>query len=103
MRVFKTDLGRWILVVAVINVDTYPYLASSDLTCRLEDTWIGVFWLIIRSIVPPDNKDTKLGSSDQETFLSVVKYIGVVLVHCATWKCVTAAVFGCVDISDVSG
>ena len=33
------------LVVAVINVDTYPFLASSDLKCHLEDMGIGVFWL----------------------------------------------------------
>ena len=40
-----TDLGRWILVVAVISVDAYPFLDFSDLTCHLEDTGIGVFWL----------------------------------------------------------
>ena len=33
------------LVVAVISVDAYPFLAFSDLTCHLEDTGIGVFWL----------------------------------------------------------
>ena len=33
------------LVVAVISVDAYPFLAFSDLTCLLEDTGIGVFWL----------------------------------------------------------
>ena len=26
-------------------VDTYPFLASSDLKCQLEDMGIGVFWL----------------------------------------------------------
>ena len=26
-------------------VDAYPFLAFSDLTCHLEDTGIGVFWL----------------------------------------------------------
>ena len=31
------------LVVAVICVDAYPFLAFSDLTCHLEDTQIGVF------------------------------------------------------------
>ena len=31
--------------VAVISVDVYPFLAFSDLTCHLEDTRIGVFWL----------------------------------------------------------
>ena len=30
-------------MVAVINVGAYPFLAFSDLTCRLEDTVIGVF------------------------------------------------------------
>ena len=33
------------MVVAVIGVDAYPCLAFSDLTCQLEDTGIGVFWL----------------------------------------------------------
>ena len=44
-RSVETDLGRWALVVAVISVDAYPFLAFSDLTCHLEDTGIGVFWL----------------------------------------------------------
>ena len=43
--IVETGLGRWTLVVAVISVDTYPFLAFSDLTCHLEDTGIGVFWL----------------------------------------------------------
>ena len=29
----------------VISVDTYPCLDFSDLTCHLEDTGIGAFWL----------------------------------------------------------
>ena len=33
------------LVVAVINVEAYPFLAFSELTCHLEDMGIGVFWL----------------------------------------------------------
>ena len=41
----ETGLGRLTLVVAVISVDAYPLLAFSDLTCHLEDTGIGVFWL----------------------------------------------------------
>ena len=45
VRPVETSLGRWTLVVAVINVDAYPFLAFSDLTCHLEDTGIGVFWL----------------------------------------------------------
>ena len=32
--------------------------------------------------VLPDSKETKLGSSDQEAFLSAVKNTGVVLVPC---------------------
>ena len=30
---------------AVSSVDNYPFLAFSDLTCHLENTGIGVFWL----------------------------------------------------------
>ena len=45
IRSIETDLGRWTLVVAVISVEAYPFLAFSDLTCHLEDTEIGVFWL----------------------------------------------------------
>ena len=41
----ETGLGRWTLAVAVISVDAYPFLAFSDLTCHLEDTGVGVFWL----------------------------------------------------------
>ena len=41
----ETGLGRCTLVVAVISADVYPFLAFSDLTCHLEDTGIGVFWL----------------------------------------------------------
>ena len=29
----------------MISVDAYPFLPFSDLTCHLEDTGIGVFWL----------------------------------------------------------
>ena len=33
------------LVVVVIIVDGYSFLAFSDLTCHLEDMGIGAFWL----------------------------------------------------------
>ena len=33
------------LVVVVVIVVAYPFLAFSDLTWPLEDTRIGVFWL----------------------------------------------------------
>ena len=42
VRSVETGLGRWTLVVAVISVDAYPFLAFSNLTCHLEDTGIGV-------------------------------------------------------------
>ena len=45
VRSVETGLGKWTLVVAMISVDAYPFLAFSDLTCYLEDTGIGVFWL----------------------------------------------------------
>ena len=45
VRSVETGLGRWKQVVAVISVDAYPFLAFSDLTCHLEDTEIGIFWL----------------------------------------------------------
>ena len=45
VRSVETGLGRRTLVLAVISVNAYPFLASSDLTCHLEDTGIGVFWL----------------------------------------------------------
>ena len=45
VRSVETGSGRSMLVVAVISVDAYPFLAFSDLTCHLEDTGVGVFWL----------------------------------------------------------
>ena len=36
------------MVVAVISVDAYPFSASSDLICHLEDTGIGLFWFHFR-------------------------------------------------------
>ena len=45
IRPVETSLGRWMLVVAVIIVDAYSFLAFSDLICHLEDTGICVFCL----------------------------------------------------------
>ena len=50
------------LVVTVISVDVYPFLAFLDLTCHLEETGIGVFGCN----VPLDSKETKLGSNGHE-------------------------------------
>ena len=33
------------LVVVVISVDAYHFLAFSNLTCCLEDAGIGAFWV----------------------------------------------------------
>ena len=33
VRSIESGLGRWMLALAVITVDTYPFLAFSDLTC----------------------------------------------------------------------
>ena len=41
VRSVETGLG-WSML---ISVDAYPFLAFSDLTCHLEDTGAGVFWL----------------------------------------------------------
>ena len=69
------------LVVAVISVDAYPFLAFSDLTCHLEDTGIAVSWLH-----SGDSKETELGSSDHEAYPSASKNTGVVLVPCSHMK-----------------
>ena len=53
--------------------------------------------------VPPDVKETKLRSSDQEAFPSAGKNTGVNLVPCRTWKCVPTSISGGVDISEVLG
>ena len=45
VRLVETDIGGQALVVAVISVNVSPFLAFSDQTRHLEDTWIGVFWL----------------------------------------------------------
>ena len=45
VRSVETGLGRLTLVVAVVSVDVYPYLAFPNLTCHLEDT--GICWLQI--------------------------------------------------------
>ena len=53
--------------------------------------------------MPPDTKEAKLGSSDQEASPSAGKTTGIVLVPCCTWKCVLSAISGGVDISEVPG
>ena len=53
--------------------------------------------------VPPDSKETELGSSYQEASPSAGKNTGIVLVLCHAWKCVPTAISGGADISKVPG
>ena len=64
----------------MISVDAYSFLACSDLTCQLENT--GIF---LGRTVPPDSKETKPGSSDQESSPSAGKNIRILLVPCHLW------------------
>ena len=62
------------MVVAVISVDTYPFLVFLDLTCGYrkmiqEQMFSGC-------TVPPDIKETELGGSNQEVSLSSGKIPG---------------------------
>ena len=50
--------------------------------------------------MPPDSKETELGSSYQEASPSAGKNTEIVLVP---WKCVPTAISGGVDISEVPG
>ena len=59
------------MVVAVINVNAYLFLAFSDLTCRLEGTGISASYCT----VPPDSKETELGSSNQVLLRQQVKIL----------------------------
>ena len=53
--------------------------------------------------VPPDSKETELGSSNQEASPSAGKNTRVVLVPFRAWKCVPTAISGGVDIYEVLG
>ena len=88
VRLVETGLWRWTLVVALISVDAYPF-------------WISMTWPITFRIhelvlsgrsVPPDSKDTKLESSNQEASLSAGKNTEVVLGLCCAWNCVPTSV-----------
>ena len=47
--------------------------------------------------VPPDSKETKLGSSFEEASPLPGKNTRIVLVPCRAWKCVPTAISGGVD------
>ena len=91
VRSVETGLGRWTLVVAVISVDAYPFLAFPYLTYHLEDTGIR----FSGCTVLPDSKETQLGSSDQETSLSAGKNTGIVLVPCLRMEVHSYSYFQC--------
>lgn len=55
------------------------------------------------STVAHDSKKTELQSSNQEVSPSGDGNTRAVLVPCCTWKCVSIAIFGAVDISEVLG
>ena len=75
------------------------FLAFSDMTWNLEDTRIGVFWLQL----PPESKESKLGSSNQQAFPSAGQNSGVLLAPCCGWKCVPTTNSIAVDISEAPG
>ena len=85
-------------MVIVISVDAYHFfMAFSDLTCQLEDTEIGVFWLHWAAY----SKETKLGGSNQEASPLAGKNTRLALVPCCPWKRLPTAISGVVDISEV--
>ena len=53
--------------------------------------------------MPPDSKETKLGSSDQKASPSRRKNTGVVLVSCSHIEVRPTAISGSVDICEVLG
>ena len=53
--------------------------------------------------MPHDNKETELGSSDQEPSPSSDKNIGIVLLPCRAWECIPLGFSGEVVIPEVPG
>ena len=97
IRPAETDLGRWSLVVVVISAVAYPFWLSQTwpVTLRLQEQ-LFYGWTVL-----PDIKETKLGSSNQETFPLPSKNAKVVLVPFRTWKRIPTAISGGVDITEV--
>ena len=60
-------------------------------------------WVFSGCTVPPDSKETELGSSNQEASSSAGKKTRIVLVPCCAWTCVPTAISSGVDISEVPG
>ena len=53
--------------------------------------------------MPPDSKETELGSSNQEASPSAGKNTRIVLVSCHPWKCIPTAISSGLDICEVPG
>ena len=53
--------------------------------------------------VPPDGKETELGSSDKEASPSAGRNTGIVFVPCCAWKCDPTAISSAMDIFEVPG
>ena len=77
-------------MVAVINLDAYPFLFFSD---RCFSVALSVLIVL----------ETKLGSSHQEASPSAGKKTEVVFVPFHIWNCVTIAISGGVDITEFPG
>ena len=82
-------------MIAVNSIDTYSFLAFSDLACHLEDTGIGISWL--------HSLEKELQSNDQEAPPSPDKHTGLVLEQCHAWRCIPIINSSDVDIPEVPG
>ena len=74
VRLVETSLGRWMVVVAVICVDANPFFGF--LTLRIKEQVFSGYTVL------PNSKETKPGTSNQETSPSAGKNTGVILVTC---------------------
>ena len=80
VRSAEVGSRRWVLVVAVISVDAYPFFDffRPDLSPWVYGNRFSLFALFL-----PDSKETKIGSRDQEASPSAGKNTRVVLVPCS--------------------
>ena len=81
-----------------IYVNVHTFLVSSQLTCYLEDKYIGFssFTLL------PDNKETEQESNYHEASLSASKTTAVVLDPRYERKCVTSSISNWMNFHNVS-
>ena len=84
-RLVETGLGRWTLLVTVISVDPYPFLAFSDLTCHLEDTEIAKCVLVVLCSILARRHNLEVAT--KRLLHQPGKKTEVVLVPYHTWTC----------------